>query len=271
MAESLPPDQAFIRKQYEIILANLENENFGVKELAQNSGVSIYSLNRRLHSINKKTGTQFIREVRLQKALELLQRGEVTASQVAYKVGFSSPAYFSTCFHEYFGYPPGKIKKEGLNGHEESLHTPVTPDRKLRATIQRTFLPVFSGILLLSVLFYIIYKISSGHYQGKGGKQETYTEKSIAVLPFENLSDNLPDQYFIDGVMDEIFINLSKIHDLRVVSRTSVEQFRNIEKSIPEIAKKLNVNFIVEGTGQKYGNTLRLRVKLIEASSDRQI
>jgi TolB-like protein/Tfp pilus assembly protein PilF len=71
--------------------------------------------------------------------------------------------------------------------------------------------------------------------------------------------------------MDEIFINLSKIHDLRVVSRTSVEQFRNTGKSIPEIAKKLNVNFIVEGSGQKYYNILRLRVKLIDTSSDRQI
>ena len=71
--------------------------------------------------------------------------------------------------------------------------------------------------------------------------------------------------------MDEIFINLSRIHDLRVVSRTSVEQFRNTSRSIPEIGKKLHADYIVEGSGQKYGNTIRLRVQLIEASKDRHL
>jgi TolB-like protein len=85
------------------------------------------------------------------------------------------------------------------------------------------------------------------------------------------LGDNTADQYFIDGVMDEIFINLSRIHDLRVVSRTSVEQFRNTSRSIPEIGKKLHSDYIVEGSGQKYGNIIRLRVQLIEALKDRHI
>jgi TolB-like protein/AraC-like DNA-binding protein len=271
MAEPIAVDQVFIRKLTERILANLENKNFGVMELAHESGMSIYSLNRRLHSINKKTGTQFIREVRLQKALEMLQSGEVTASQVAYKVGFSSPAYFSTCFHEYFGYPPGKVKKESLKNHKANFRTVVTPDQELKRPAWRTFVLASSGILLLSVLIYAVYSVSAKHFNADGGNPVINREKSIAVLPFKNLGNSMADQYFIDGVMDEIFINLSKIHDLRVVSRTSVEQFRNTEKSIPEIAKKLNVNFIVEGRGQKYGGTFRLRVQLIEGSADKQI
>ena len=71
--------------------------------------------------------------------------------------------------------------------------------------------------------------------------------------------------------MEEILADLSKIHDLKVISRTSVEPFRGTNKSSSEIAKKLKVDYLVEGSGQKYGNTFRLRVQLIEASTDRHI
>ena len=85
MNEPLNKDQKFIRKLTEITLANLGDENFGVKELAQESGMSQYTLYRRLYSITGKTITRFIRETRLQKALEMLHNEEVTASEVAYK------------------------------------------------------------------------------------------------------------------------------------------------------------------------------------------
>jgi AraC-like DNA-binding protein len=109
--EHLANDKVFISKLTEITLANLGDENFGVNELAHELGVSHHFLRRQLHEITNKTINQFIRETRLQKALEMLQNGKVTSSDVAYKVGFSSPAYFNTCFHEFFGYPPGKVKK----------------------------------------------------------------------------------------------------------------------------------------------------------------
>ncbi len=108
-------DHAFTRKLTEIIQANLENENFGVKELAHATGMSRFSLNRKLQLINQKTVNQFIRDVRLQRAMKMLRQESFTASEVAFKVGFSSPAYFSTCFSAYFGYPPGEVKKRGLN------------------------------------------------------------------------------------------------------------------------------------------------------------
>jgi TolB-like protein/Tfp pilus assembly protein PilF len=98
-----------------------------------------------------------------------------------------------------------------------------------------------------------------------GGKQSNEIEKSIAVLPFKNESLNDSTTFFIDGVMEEILSNLQTIKDMRVISRTSVEQYRNTTKSIPEIAKELGVNYVVEGSGQKYGKTFRLRVQLIRA------
>ena len=97
-------------------------------------------------------------------------------------------------------------------------------------------------------------------------------EKSIAILPFINDSPDEENAYFINGIMDEILINLQRIEDLRVISRNSVEQYRGtVKPSTPAIAKKLGVNYIVEGSGQKYGNTIRLRIQLIEANTDRHL
>ena len=93
-------------------------------------------------------------------------------------------------------------------------------------------------------------------------------EKSIAVLPFINDSPDQENTYFINGVMEEILNNLQKIKALRVISRTSAEQYRAQKKPISEIAEELGVNYIVEGSGQKYGNSFRLRAQLIKAERE---
>jgi TolB-like protein len=103
-------------------------------------------------------------------------------------------------------------------------------------------------------------------------KPKEQLEKSIAVLPFRNDSASDSTTYFINGLMEEILNNLQKIKDFRVLSRNSVEQFRNnTTKSTPEIAKKLGVNYIVEGSGQKYGNKFVLRVQLIVADNEKHL
>jgi serine/threonine protein kinase len=93
-------------------------------------------------------------------------------------------------------------------------------------------------------------------------------EKSIAVLPFINDSPDQENTYFINGVMEEILGSLQKIKALRVISRTSVEQYRERKKSVREIAEELGVNYIVEGSAQKYGNAFRLRAQLIKAEHE---
>jgi TolB-like protein/Tfp pilus assembly protein PilF len=102
-------------------------------------------------------------------------------------------------------------------------------------------------------------------------KSEKKLEKSIAILPFRNDSQDTQNQPFIDGTMEAILNNLCKVADLTVISRTSVEQFRNTTRPIREIAKNLNVNYILEGSGQKYGNSIRLTVQLIDAVNDKHI
>ena len=101
----------------------------------------------------------------------------------------------------------------------------------------------------------------------------TKLDKSIAVLPFINDSPSDSTTYFINGLMEEILNNLQKIGAFsKVLSRTSTEQYRGIAKPpIPKIAKDLDVNFIVEGSGQKYGNSYRIRVQLIEGKADKHL
>ncbi len=96
-------------------------------------------------------------------------------------------------------------------------------------------------------------------------------EKSIAVMPFDNESSDEENEYFVNGMMEDIRNNLSKIGDLRVISKTSTEKYRNSNLSIPEIAKELNVNFILEGTVTKIGNQVRIHAQLIDAETDDHI
>src|SRR5438045_3572001 len=93
-------------------------------------------------------------------------------------------------------------------------------------------------------------------------------EKSIAILPFENLSDEKENAYFADGVQDEILTNLSKIGDLRVISRTSVMQYRGRPTNLREIGKALGVSNVLEGSVRRAGNRVRVNVQLIDANTD---
>src|ERR1035437_2609864 len=94
---------------------------------------------------------------------------------------------------------------------------------------------------------------------------------SIAVLPFENLSSSKEDEYFSDGVTEDILTQLSKIEKLKVVSRTSVMQYKNTTKSVREIGKELGVETILEGSVRRFGNRVRIVGQLIDAKTDKHL
>jgi TolB-like protein len=135
-----------------------------------------------------------------------------------------------------------------------------------------TFLAILLVLSLLIVGYLIIQNLLKPNKQvEKSIAVLPFVEKSIAVLPFVNDSPNDSTAYFINGIMEEILSDLSKVEDMKVLSRTSVEPYRNTIKSIAEIAKELNVVYILEGTGQKYGNNIRLRVQLMDAKNDKHL
>src|SRR5881397_3176039 len=96
-------------------------------------------------------------------------------------------------------------------------------------------------------------------------------DKSIAVLPFENLSDEKGNAYFADGIQDDVLTNLSKIGDLKVISRTSVMSYRGKASNVREIGKALGVSTILEGSVRRIGNRVRVNVQLINASNDEHL
>src|SRR5437773_10123497 len=93
-------------------------------------------------------------------------------------------------------------------------------------------------------------------------------EKSIAVLPFDNLSRDPDNAYFCEGVQDEILTRLAKVSDLKVVSRTSTQHFKSSPDNLPQIAKQLGVMHVLEGSVQKSNNQVRVNVQLINALTD---
>jgi TolB-like protein/AraC-like DNA-binding protein len=283
MTEPLSMDQAFIRKLTDIVLSNLQNENFGVNELAFEAGVSRFTVNRKLKSILKQDAGQFIRGVRLQRAMEMLEYNEGTVAEIAFRVGFSSPTYFNRCFHEQYGYPPGEVKKrrlkgaDGNNPDQQNIvsgtnYKPVLK-KKTGSILKRryfkiaivTLLGILSGLLII-YFFHILLSNNPDN-----SKLKENSEKSIAVLPFKNLSDNPENQYFADGMMDDILNHLYRIKELRVISRTTSEQFRGSKMSSPEIAKILHVNYVLEGSVLRDSNKVRVFVQLIDALRDQHL
>ena len=125
------------------------------------------------------------------------------------------------------------------------------------------------AVVLIAALVIGAVLLSRGRSVFRGSAATTaIPEKSIAVLPFENLSRDPDNAYFADGIQDEILTRLSKIADLKVISRTSTQHFKSAPENLPDIAKQLGVAHILEGSVQKSGDAVRVTVQLIKAAND---
>jgi serine/threonine protein kinase/Tfp pilus assembly protein PilF len=124
------------------------------------------------------------------------------------------------------------------------------------------------AILVNVALTLAIVAIALGVWLYQRLRPLTPEERSIAVLPFENLSSDKENAYFAEGIQDEILTRLSKIADLKVISRTSTQHYESAPRNLREIAKQLGVAHILEGSVQKSADTVRVNVQLIKAASD---
>jgi serine/threonine protein kinase/Tfp pilus assembly protein PilF len=123
-------------------------------------------------------------------------------------------------------------------------------------------------VLAGAALTLAIAAIAFGTWLYQRTRPFTPEERSIAVLPFENLSSDKENAYFAEGIQDEILTRLSKIADLKVISRTSTQNYKSAPKNLPEIAKQLGVAHVLEGSVQKSADTVRVNVQLIRATND---
>lgn len=258
----------FLDKATEIIVENASNDRFGVSELAEEMHMSRSNLLRKIKKASSVSASQFIRQVRLEMAMDMLKDTSLTVSEISYIVGFGSSSYFIKCFREHYGYPPGEVGKQEAENPEPEKQvqdTFETSSMRTRLFPNRILLLVISIVAVAVISFLVFYERPVE--QKKNGQPE----KSIAVLPFKNESSDSSNLYFVNGLMESTLNNLQKIKNLRVISRSSVEKYRNSTKTVPEIAQELNVSYLVEGSGQKIGDQVLLNIQLIEASGDKHL
>src|SRR5215470_7411886 len=160
------------------------------------------------------------------------------------------------------------VRVSVVNLYTGELGNPAVPEKLKAAAAQRKraayrWLSVGVGSLLgvLAVIGFLLF-----HYRRP--VELPVPEKSIAVLPFENLSRDPDNAYFATGIQDEILTRLAKVADLKVISRTSTQRYKSAPEDLPEIARQLGVAHILEGSVQKSGDAVRVNVQLIKAANE---
>src|SRR5437773_1364235 len=168
------------------------------------------------------------------------------------------------------------VRVRTVNFYTDELGNPDVPEKfkhggaeaavaaAKKPQVSRKYLAVAGAIIAVIALSFLIYRILAR----PSGASLPVPEKSIAVLPFENRSEDKANAYFADGIQDEILTRLSKIADLKVISRTSTQQYQSKPGNLSEIARQLGVAHILEGSVQKAGNAVHINVQLIKAPTD---
>lgn len=252
-------EDSFIHKIKQIVLDHLDDEKFGVKELSSEIGLSKSQAFRKVKSLTNKSINQLIRETRLEEAAKLILESDLNASEVCYKVGFSSPSYFNKCFSNYYGITPGQYKekyKDNLPIHGFDPKTSPSGVKKSQV--------IFYGLGAAIFVFALIFVIRS-----KSSKTNSNPAKiSIAVLYFDDHSSESDKQWFCSAITEEITAKLTRIKSLKVIGRTSVKQYRNSNQSISEIAKALGVDYVIEGSVAMDNNKVKITTQLISSNNE---
>ena len=187
-----------------------------------------------------------------------LPDGLTTAVVVLILIGFPIALLISWAF---------EATPEGLKRTED-----VSPNENLPRWSKRKFVALIVIVALIpaGLLTYQLFRAKGRSAEPAIAVAPT-SEKSIAVLPFENLSSDKENAYFADGIQDEILTRLSKIAALKVISRTSTQKYKSAPDNLREIGKQLGVAHLVEGSVQKIGNAVHVNVQLIRAVTDEHL
>ena len=259
-------DQKLIDHLQQILKENLDNEHFGVSNLATAANVSRSKLHRKVHAYNGNSTSQFIREYRLKKGMELLKTLNLTVAEIAYRVGFSSPTYFSSCFKDFYGYPPGEAK---------TLHQHIAHKISSRREIKHKFPSLKSrwtiGLMITIVLVAVLgtsYYIRTDKTASAMQTEFLSGEKTIAVLPLKNWSGDPDLEYIGDGMTDALITRLTRISSItNVVPFTSVIRYKHSDKNVEQIADELGVNYVMQGNFQLSGDQMKIKIQLIDSRS----
>jgi TolB-like protein/Tfp pilus assembly protein PilF len=168
------------------------------------------------------------------------------------------------------GFPPAlifswafEITPEGIK-----LESEVAPNESITRKTGRKLIAITAVLAVIAAGLFVFQVVRPRSTTSGPAAMPMTMSKSIAVLPFDNLSRDPDNAYFCEGVQDEILTRLAKVADLKVISRTSTQHFKSSPENLPEIAKKLGVMHILEGSVQKANDQVRVNVQLINAMTD---
>lgn len=272
----------FLARLQEHVQANLNNDQFGVDSLARSIGMSRSSLHRKLQKQIGIPTSQFIREYRLKRALEILKEEDVTASEVAYRVGFSSATYFSTTFHKFYGYTPGEVKSGNIDDYIDTLEQSIAEttqrlpshvhiSNKQKGNQKKRFLWT---VLLVAVISTALYLYSTTLKENVNTQKvgNSLGVKSIAVLPFKNWTGDPDLEYISDGLTDAVISRLTKISAIdKVIPFTSALKFKETNKSTKEISTELGVQKLLQGNLQISGNQIKISLQMIDGLTNEHL
>jgi TolB-like protein/Flp pilus assembly protein TadD len=156
-----------------------------------------------------------------------------------------------------------EITPEGIK-----LESEIDPARSIARKTGRKIVAFTAVAAAIAAGLFVFQLVRTRSTTSESADASTIPKKSIAVLPFDNLSEDKSNAYFAEGVQDEILTRLAKVADLKVISRTSTQHFKSAPENLPEIAKQLGVSNILEGSVQKAGEQVRVNVQLINALND---
>lgn len=241
----------FIDKVRNSILKNIENETFSVSDLAKELGYSRSQLLRKIKASTGKSVNKFICQIRLEESVKLLQQENLTSSEIAFKVGFSSPSYFNKCFLEHYGVTPLEYRKSSttIDSFQAETH------QQQKKWWAKNYVKVAIILLVLLGSMIIVYYIKP---------IPSNKNSSLAVLPFLNLSNNNEYEYLVDGLTEAITLELSKNKSIRVISRGSAMSYKGKSKVYSTIAKELGVDLLLEGSVLFVNDSLIITLQLIE-------
>jgi AraC-like DNA-binding protein/tetratricopeptide (TPR) repeat protein len=249
MLSTASSEKDFIQKLTKAVDAHLDDEHFGVSELAAELGMSRVTLHRKVKEIVKKSVSTFIRETRLKRAFEMLQYKEDTAAEIAYKVGFGSPTYFNKCFHDFYGFTPGDV----LKGNHKSLEAVETKKKKRRIH------PIIYAIMVFFLLCIAIILFN---------KKILTKEVTIVIIPdtvvYHN-TENIKNR-FLNGFSDALLADLMAMSKVNVISPHYVQRHLK-DKGPDEIARIFNANYSVELTEDNFGEHSTIALTFSEAKT----
>ncbi|WAC12634.1 helix-turn-helix domain-containing protein [Dyadobacter pollutisoli] len=284
-------EKVLLDKFNEVIESNFHNSDFGIDEICLELGTSRSQLYRYIKEQTQLSTSLYIRQRKLLKAQELLESSDMKTAEIAYLLSIDSPQNFSKYFAQEFGLTPTAYRKKTIEEKGLSDSKPVVMEEIFSAaktgTGNHTFIvaPVnvkpndtFAGrkylYLVIGLILFMAWAAYFWKPLGEKGNRlagvPAFSGNSIAIMPFKNLGK--PETvYFSDGIMDQIHGSLSLLNKLKVISTTSSGKYRNSPKLIPQIARELDVNYILEGSVLQANQKLRINVELVRANDDRTV